>query len=342
MTAAGAREVKGRDCTGTDVMRRRLDDPPSLRGPIVCCLLAVVALSLGPSGEAAVRAAVRDAARPGYRVAGVLRSCSARLDFDRWPWSERPDPAAVPSDLPANGIAQAELRRLRAELATARRDLTAFDASLGPIARVAASSAASPSVERVVARILNASDPAVGPAGMVVDAGSKEGVESGQPAVGAVTLAAGASAGVPGDALVLTGAAVVGKTDEVGAWTSTIVPVSDVAFRAHVRIVRETADGPAFGEEGLLEGDGRDGCVVKYVPSTAAVAAGDHVYSHDPSGRIPQPLYFGRIESASLREGAPHWEIRVRPAADIRAASEVHVLRPLIPELVRTAASDGP
>lgn len=321
-------------------MRRRRNDGPSLRGPIACCLLAVVALSLGPSAEAKVRAAVRDAARPGYLMARALRSLESKIDLARWPWSGGPPVAApLPKPRAADPTAEAELRRLRIELATARRRLSEYETSLGPV-RVATASEKRPTVERVPAHVLDASDASVGPGGLVIQAGAVQGVGNDQPAVAGVTLAAGESDGVAGDELILAGAAVVGRTGEVGAWTSKIVPVTSETFRAHVRIVRETAEGPAFGEDGLLEGDGRDRCIVKYVPSTAAVSVGDHIYSHDASGRIPQPLYFGRIESASLRDGAPHWDIRVRPAADVRNATEVHVLCPQTPAPLQTAANE--
>lgn len=319
-------------------MRRRSHAGPPLRGPVVCCLLSVAALSLGPTGERAVRAAIRDAARPGFDLARAAAAFRADLDLGRWPWTardvrDRPDSRASKAD-PAG---EAELRRLRVELAAARRDLATFDQSLGPVGRQAAGSTHGPAVERIAARVLNRSESATGPGGLVVAAGAVQGVEPSRPAVTPIGLAAGAEAGVPGDAVVLVGAAVLGRTDEVGAWTSTVVPVTDASFRAHVRIVRQTENGTSFGEEGLLEGDGRDGCVVRYVPSTAAVSVGDHVYSYDSSGRIPQPLYFGRIEAAALRDGAPHWDIRVRPAARPDEATEVHVLCPKPGEFVTAA-----
>ena len=70
----------------------------------------------------------------------------------------------------------------------------------------------------------------------------------------------------------LAGAAVVGRTAEVGAWTSTLLPVTHRDFRAHVALIRETESGPVEGEEGILEGDGRGRCRMRYVPSTATVA----------------------------------------------------------------------
>jgi cell shape-determining protein MreC len=266
-------------------------------------------------------------------------SARSSIDPGRWPWTTggRSAEAATRPPAASETVQEVELRRLRAELAIVRGRLASFEASLGPLGRSDADLHSF--VERIPARVLNSADASVGPGGLIVSSGAAAGVEPGRPAVSATVLAAGEAAGVSSDAAVLAGAAVVGRTDQVGEWTSTVVPVTASEFRAHVRLVRESADGPVLGEDGLLEGDGRGGCVVKYVPSTAAVTAGDHVYSHDPSGRIPQPLYFGRIESASLRDGAPHWEIRVRPAADLSSIAEVHVLRPKPLEVVQASGN---
>jgi hypothetical protein len=219
-----------------------------------------------------------------------------------------------------------ELRRLRAEVADLKRSFAAFDASLGPITAGDAASDPTAGVERIAARMLDAPS-GTEPGGLIVAAGAVSGVTAARPVVAPVAVSAGTRDGVPAGATVLAGAAVLGRTDEVGALTSTVLPVTSPAFRSHVWIVRVTDRGPAFGEEGVLEGDGRGGCVVKYVASTEAVAVGDHVYSHDPTGRIPQPLYYGRIDRAELRDGAPHWDIHLRPAADAGRVGVVHVLR---------------
>lgn len=309
-------------------MRRRAADSPSLRGPVACCLLAVVALSLGPAAESSVRSAVRDAARPGFLLARRLSEVTERLDLARWPWTKAAPIAASPSGQPQviDTASELELRRLRAEVADLKHTLAAFDASLGPIKTVDAASDPAAGVERIAARVLDAASGNEA-GGLIVSAGISSGVAPARPVVAPVEVSAGKRDGVPEGATVLAGAAVLGRTDEVGTLTSMVLPVTASAFRAHVWIVRTTGRGPAFGEEGVLEGDGRGGCVVKYVPSTEAVAVGDHVYSHDPTGRIPQPLYYGRIDRAELRDGAPHWDIHVRPAADARRVGVVHVLR---------------
>ncbi|MGC1272363.1 MAG: rod shape-determining protein MreC [Planctomycetaceae bacterium] len=309
-------------------MRRgRITEGQRLRGPIACCVLAILLLSLGPSGEAFVRSAVRDASRPGFALQRIAASLVATLDLNRWPWtagdlarqqSKSPSATTTPST-------DREVRRLRAELAAARRELAAYERSLGPMRRSAAATVA---VERIPARILHAVDEQTAAGGVLLGSGTSSGITAGQLAVEPDLLTVGTNAGTPDGGLVLAGAAVVGRTDDVGAWTSTLLPISNSEFRAHVSLVRESTTGPVVGDDGILEGDDRGGCIVRYVPSTASVSVGDHVYSFDPSGRLPQPLYYGRVEQAELRRGAPHWDIRVRPAADVAAFAAVHVLIP--------------
>ena len=308
-----------------DMFRRsRGPESANLRGPIACALLAVAALSLGPSGDSALRSAVRDAALPGYLLNQRISKLGSSLDFGRWPWTADANRKTTTSAGAQTGTAERELRDLRAALAAARAEIAAYARSLGP---VRASTATLPSVQRIPARVLAVPGPASET--IVLTPGAPADLASDQLAIEQLVLTSGVDP--PENAAVLAGAAVVGRIKEVGRWTATLLSVTHKEFRAHVRIVRMTAAGPVYGEEGVLEGDGRGGCVVRYIPSTVPVSIGDHVYSYDPTGRIPQPLDYGRIERADLREGAPHWEVAVRPAAEPARFTELHVLVPTAP-----------
>lgn len=323
-------------------MRRgRHPNEPGLAGPVVCCMLAIVALSLGPTGEAVLRATVRDAAVPGYLIERRFSHWLTKLDLTRWPWTEETvTRTAVTTDAAAARErdelteARRQARALRAALAIARRDAAAMAASLGPIRPEAGASI--PRVERIPARLLRTERPGVAAGGLLIGNGASDGLVPNLVTVESVTLAAGSDNGVPEGGVILAGAAIVGRTEDVGVWASTILSITDPEFRAHVAIVRDTEAGPVFGDEGILEGDGRGGCVIRYLPSTASVSVGDHVYSVDPTGRLPQPLYYGRIEQAELRRGAPHWDVTVRPAADPKSLTSVHVLVPNNSESPRT------
>lgn len=308
--------------------RRQHDYQPRLRMATVCCLLAVVALSLGPTGERVVRSTVRDAAAPGYALQRHLSRWQKSLDFARWPWSagERQTVVVQGGDDQRERVIalEQENRELRAALAIEEKKFAIFEASLGPVSL--ASGERSTGVTRRAARVLDRSKDENGPAGVIIETGRLRGVEANAIAVSAIRLAAGFEDELSDGDTVLAGASVVGRVQDVGAWTSTVIPVTDQDFRAHVWIVHDSQGETSFGDEGILEGDGVAGCRLKYVPSTAAVAVGDHVYSRDPSGRIPQPLYYGEIDRAELRPGAPHWEIRVRPVVDLANVPVVHVL----------------
>jgi cell shape-determining protein MreC len=299
-----------------------------LGGPIVCCVLAVIAMSLGPTGERRVRSSMRDMSRPGLVLGTWLQARSQSLDMTRWPWTtERSQPPAVAeSSSAADEQLLQELRQLRFELAAERQTRADFERSLGPIKTT--SQNAKPDVRRIPARVFAADDEASAPGGVILASGTTDGIQAGRIAVQPLRLAVDDGQVLTAHATVLAGAAVVGRTDEVGGWTATVLPVTDPGFRAHVTIVSVASDGYRLGENGVLEGDGQGGCIVKYVPSTASVSAGDHVYSFDPTGRIPQPLYFGQIDRAELRDAAPHWSIHLQPAADPSSLREVHVLVP--------------
>lgn len=274
-----------------------------------------------------MRSAARDAAAPGFAMQRWVSGWRRSLDLERWPWTADSAPlttAALPHEGFVEEALQQEIRRLRAELALEQKKLADYDTSLGPVSRTSAQ--APPSVTRAPARIIHRSTGELAPAGVVIGTGRIGGIEPNAIAVTPTLLTAGTEAEIPSGATVLAGASVVGRTEEVGAWTSTLLPITSASFRAHVWIVRDAAGRTTFGDEGILEGDGQSGCRLKYVPSTAVVAIGDHVYSRDPSGRITQPLYYGRIDRAELRPGAPHWEIHVRPGIDLADVSDVHVL----------------
>jgi len=211
---------------------------------------------------------------------------------------------------------------MRFELAQEREKLARFEDLLGPVHWPAQTAHG---IRRIAARVLRPENPASRAGGIVLATGAAAGIDSNRIAVESVVLDTGGE-DLPHRATVLAGATVVGKIEQVGAWSSTLLPVYGAEFRAHVRLVRQGHAGTVMGEQGVLEGDGISGCLVKYVPSTASVEIGDHVYSFDPTGHVSQPLYYGEVDRAELRPEAPHWEIHVRPAVNFAQLSEVHVL----------------
>ncbi len=129
----------------------------------------------------------------------------------------------------------------------------------------------------------------------VLDVGRKQQVEEGQP--------------------VSMGRVILGRIGQTGRWTSTVFAVSDVRYRGVAQIIRKSGDKFAFGARGILRGTGDGHCQLKFVRSTEAVNVGDEVYSARNGGESPVPLLYGKIVEVKLAPGAPHWDIKIEPAA---------------------------
>ncbi len=142
--------------------------------------------------------------------------------------------------------------------------------------------------------------------GILLDQGFQEGVISGRP--------------------VLTGSVVVGRIERTGRWVSQLIPITDEAFSAPVRLVHRTANGTHLGDEGMLEGTGTD-CRIVGLPDTASVSEDDAVVSESIDGLIGPPLFYGTVSKATF-ESAGEWSVRVEPSINMKDLEEVVVLVP--------------
>ena len=125
---------------------------------------------------------------------------------------------------------------------------------------------------------------------------------------------------------VFAGRTVAGRISEVGCWTSRVLPVTDSAFSAHVRLIRRSSRGFVFGSEGILEGTGDTDCRLTGISLTEPVAVGDETWSSVQKDVIPAMLYYGKVVHAELQAGT-RWDIRVEPAADLSKLRCVTVLQ---------------
>lgn len=148
----------------------------------------------------------------------------------------------------------------------------------------------------------------------------------------------GEEADLHADQPVFAGRCVVGKIQKVGRWTSSVLPVTDVEYRGRAQLMRRTAEGLVVGPEGILAGDGKDGCVLNFIAATQPVSVGDEIYTAVAGTPLPLPMYYGRVVAVSLSEGAPYWEIQVKPAETLNQARSVQVLRVVL-NPARTAAT---
>ncbi len=159
-------------------------------------------------------------------------------------------------------------------------------------------------------------------------------------AEGQVLIDQGQNVSLQADQVTLAGRCVLGKLDEVGQQTSTILPITHARFRGRAQLIRHTPQGARHGPEGVLAGDGGQHCRLTLVATTAAVAVGDDVYTSTAEQMFTVPLYYGRVVSAVSSPGEPYWEILVAPAASLADARTVQVLRPRVNPVRLTSASD--
>lgn len=143
---------------------------------------------------------------------------------------------------------------------------------------------------------------------VVVDIGSEQGVESGQPVVvGERTL--------------------VGRTTgRITAETTEVMLVGDPDFAAGVRIVPpegapaegEEATGPVPLAEGLLRTDWRESLVVEYVDREARAREGDFVVTSGRAGKrellFPPGLLVGTVSSVGSEDIDQYQKVGVEPA----------------------------
>ena len=104
--------------------------------------------------------------------------------------------------------------------------------------------------------------------------------------------------------------------------------MTDRAFKklAQLVAVGRKARRGRLGAEGLLEGDGREGCRLGHVTRGADVRVGDAVMTTDQQGLLDSELLYGYVSACVLPEQSLYWEIRVRPAAELRRLERVYVV----------------
>jgi hypothetical protein len=146
----------------------------------------------------------------------------------------------------------------------------------------------------------------VEPGHSTLDLGDGNGLSKGQPAY--------------------SGRNVAGRISRVGHLTSTLQPLTDTRFRGLARLARPGQDRPVFSTQGMLEGTGDGFCRLTRVPATAAVTVGDIVYTDGRDQPDHWPMVYGTVVEAQLPDGAPHWEIRIRPAIDLDQLKQLDVL----------------
>lgn len=154
---------------------------------------------------------------------------------------------------------------------------------------------------------------------ITINAGSREGMQPGMPAV-------------------TTGSALVGRVAEVGLRSSKVQLLIDTTSAVNVRIQSSRVTG-------LVEGQADGGLLLTQLPLDAAVNVGDIVLTSGLGGNLPRNLVVGQITEVIKRDIDLFQVARVRPAADSNRLELVMIITdfeplPVEPEIEPTSTPE--
>jgi rod shape-determining protein MreC len=289
-------------------------------------LLLGVGLHFAPDVLATrLRGGVSDLMRPGQQaVLGTSDSLSE-----------------VIASLSARSLqrSEAEVRRLREELATAEARGVALVAQLAERNAERSRSIELPATVRELPRLASPSliDAAVlGKVlaeqwrnGRLLDRGAVNGIRESSLVLSSQQplLDVGQDGSLlPEDSLLL-GRCVIGKVERVGRWTSTFLLLTDAAYRGRAQLIQSAESGFVWGGQGILKGQGGKFCKLEGIAATESVRVGDGVYTAERGGLNSVPLYYGRVVEATLGPDDREWLVLVEPAPLPSQLTSVQVLR---------------
>ena len=280
--------------------------------PAICLLVGLALITVPDPIASSIRSHVIDMARPGQQAVAELVD---RLEG----WHPLEGTARVADNHRQDReAARLEIRRLR--IANARLVERAVagrtDSSQPPLI----------TTDLVPARVLGHETIAAWQAGRILDRGRGLPVDSLVVEPGHATLDLGVDSGLARGQPAYAGRRVAGRISRVGRWTSTLQPLTDTRFRGLARLARRGRDRPVFSARGMLEGCGDGFCRLTLVPATEVVARYDLVYTDGRDQPGGWPMLYGTVVRAELPDGAPHWEIRIRPAINLDELQNVEVL----------------
>jgi rod shape-determining protein MreC len=134
---------------------------------------------------------------------------------------------------------------------------------------------------------------------VVIDKGSREGLNINMPVVNAM--------------------GVVGRVVSVSPDYAKVLLIIDQNSSVDC-LSQETRD------QGTLKGVSAKVCMLDYVVKTSRIAPGDTIITSGMGGVFPKGLRVGQVISVSDRPGAMFKEVRVRPAVDFSKLEEVLVI----------------
>jgi len=196
--------------------------------------------------------------------------------------------------------ARAQNTLLRKRVAELEQEITALREQMLRERRMGELAEFSERIEspKIIARVIGA-NPTAWFNTVLVDKGSSAGVRKFSPAVSASGL--------------------VGYVSEVYRYSSKILLLTDSNSKVSVAAQRSRA-------RGVVQGDETNGCLLKYVESTADMKEGDVLITSGNSRIYPEGLLVGRIEELEKRPGDLFQWGRVAPETDFEKLEEVAII----------------
>jgi len=153
-------------------------------------------------------------------------------------------------------------------------------------------------VPMVAARVIGKESPAAFKT-ILINRGTSDGVRTGSP--------------------VLAAAGLVGRVVEASRNAAKVLLLIDYNSNIDALIMESRI-------QGIIQGNGPDGCLLKYVQSIEEVNAGDAVITSGLSGIFPKGLLIGRVSIAKSEGNSLFKKIIVAPAVDVSRLEEVMVM----------------
>lgn len=295
--------------------------------PATCGLVLLgVGLHFTPDAVSSrLRGAIADVLRPGQqavRATGdALREGLLAISSPSAQTQQR-EVARLQQELAAANARSAVLVARLAESHDARTRETALPSTIRRLPRLA-----SPAL--IEAAVLGDVLAEQWRSGKLLDRGATNGVRESSLVVNSrqPLLDLGQDGAVLPEDSVLLGRSVIGKVERVGRWTSTLLLLTDAAYRGRAQLIHAADNGFAWGGRGILKGQGGPLCKLEGIAATESVRVGDGVYTAERDGLVTTPLHYGRVVEATLGPDDREWHVLVEPTPPPNRWTSVQVLR---------------
>lgn len=134
----------------------------------------------------------------------------------------------------------------------------------------------------------------------------------------------GRARGVEVNMPVVTPAGLVGRVTEVGADWARVLLITDTSSSVNAVVQSSRATG-------LIQGQGNDELLLKFLPQGEPVQENDLVLTSGIGGRFPKRLVIGQVTRVLRRESDSYVEAVVRPSVDFNRLEFVLIVKEFTP-----------